>query len=63
MAEVAFTVHPNWQGKGIGSFMLLKLIEIAKEEGISGFTAEVLAANRKSSMYFIEVATIVVPEI
>lgn len=47
MAEVAFTVHPDWQGKGLGHFMLMKLIDVAKEKGISGFTAEVLAANRK----------------
>lgn len=47
MAEVAFTVHPGWQGKGIGIFMLKKLIDVAKEKGISGFTAEVLAVNRK----------------
>lgn len=47
MAEVAFTVHPDWQGSGIGSFMLQKLAEIAKQKGISGFTAEVLAVNRK----------------
>ncbi len=47
MAEVAFTVHPDWQNKGIGSFIFQKLISVAKEKGISGFTAEVLAQNRK----------------
>ncbi len=47
MAEVAFIVHPDWQKKGIGVFMLKKLIDVAKEKGISGFNAEVLAANRK----------------
>lgn len=47
MAEAAFVVNANWQRKGIGSFMLRKLIDVAKEKGISGFTAEVLAANRK----------------
>ncbi|MBN1290524.1 MAG: GNAT family N-acetyltransferase [Candidatus Latescibacteria bacterium] len=46
-AEVAFTVHPEWQGTGIGSFMLQKLVEVAKQKGITGFTAEVLAVNRK----------------
>ncbi|MCD6308142.1 MAG: GNAT family N-acetyltransferase [Candidatus Latescibacteria bacterium] len=52
MAEVAFTVVPEWQGKGIGYFMLGKLIEVAKSKGISGFTAEVLASNRKMLSVF-----------
>jgi acyl-CoA hydrolase/GNAT superfamily N-acetyltransferase len=52
MAEVAFEVHPDWQGEGLGSFMLGKLIEVAKEKGISGFTAEVLAVNRKMLSVF-----------
>ena len=47
MAEVAFTVHPDWQRKGLGTVMLKKLIEIAQEKGIRGFTAEVLTVNRK----------------
>ncbi|MCE5249740.1 GNAT family N-acetyltransferase [bacterium] len=47
MAEVAFTVHPEWQNTGMGGFMLSKLIEVAKEKKISGFTAEVLAGNRR----------------
>jgi acyl-CoA hydrolase/GNAT superfamily N-acetyltransferase len=46
MAEAAFVVHPEWQGKGIGSFMFKTLCGVAQEKGISGFTAEVLASNR-----------------
>jgi acyl-CoA hydrolase/GNAT superfamily N-acetyltransferase len=46
MAEVAFVVRDNWQGKGIGSFLLSCLIGIAKRHGIRGFTAEVLLENR-----------------
>lgn len=52
MAEVAFIVHPEFQGKGLGHFLLMKLIEVAKEKSISGFTAEVLAANRKMLSVF-----------
>ena len=52
MAEVAFVVHPEWQKKGIGTFMLKKLVKIAEEKGISGFTAEVLAVNRKMMNVF-----------
>jgi len=52
MAEVAFIVHPDWQNQGIGTFMLNKLIETAKDRGIRGFTAEVLASNRKMLSVF-----------
>jgi acyl-CoA hydrolase/GNAT superfamily N-acetyltransferase len=46
-AEVAFTVLPEWQGGGLGTYLLARLIEVADQKGISGFTAEVLAGNRK----------------
>ncbi len=45
-AEVDFAVASDWQGKGIGTFLLHYLCEIAKTKGITGFMAFVLAANR-----------------
>ncbi|MBN2185806.1 MAG: GNAT family N-acetyltransferase [Candidatus Krumholzibacteriota bacterium] len=47
VAEVAFVVRDDWQRHGIGSFLMRKLVEIAKERGLDGFKAEVLAQNRK----------------
>jgi len=45
-ADVAFVVDEIYQGKGIATYMLLFLIEIAKENGIKGFKADVLASNK-----------------
>jgi RimJ/RimL family protein N-acetyltransferase len=51
-AEVAFVIRDGWQNKSIGSFMFRHLIAIAKRNGISGFTAEVLRDNRRMQSIF-----------
>jgi GNAT superfamily N-acetyltransferase len=45
-AEVAFVVRDDWQNRGIGSFIMKHLATIAKRNGISGFTAEVMRDNK-----------------
>lgn len=52
LAEVAFTVHDRWQNRGIGTFLFNYLASIAKRNGIRGFTAEVLRANRPMHRVF-----------
>jgi acyl-CoA hydrolase len=44
-AEAAFMVAEEFQGRGIGSFLLNYLIELARERGVEGFRLEVLSTN------------------
>jgi acetyl coenzyme A synthetase (ADP forming)-like protein len=46
-AQVAFTVEDALQGQGVGTRLLERLAEIARERGISVFEAEVLGHNRR----------------
>jgi RimJ/RimL family protein N-acetyltransferase len=46
LAEVAVAVADSWQGRGVGTALLGRLAERARAEGVSRFTAEVLAENR-----------------
>jgi len=45
-ADTAFVVDEKYQGRGIASFLLDILISCAQEQGIKGFTADVLADNK-----------------
>ncbi len=51
-AEVAFVVRDEWQNKGLGTFVFRHLVNIAKANGISGFTAEVLRNNNRMQAIF-----------
>ena len=45
-ADTAFVVDEMYQGRGIASFLFDKLIRVGREEGVGGFTADVLADNK-----------------
>ncbi|MBS3734566.1 MAG: GNAT family N-acetyltransferase [Phycisphaerae bacterium] len=45
-AEVAFIVQDEWQQKGMGSFLLDYLAQIARQRGVRKFYAKVLPENR-----------------
>ncbi len=47
MAEFAVIVQDSWQNRGIGTFLLEYLVQIAKKRGIRGFTAEVMTDNTR----------------
>jgi L-amino acid N-acyltransferase YncA len=46
MAEVAFSISPDFQGKGLGRLLLAKLAEAARESGIAGLIAVTIPANQ-----------------
>ncbi len=44
-AEVAFTVEEDYQGQGMATVLIQHLTAIARQKGVSRFTAEVLYQN------------------
>ncbi|RMD85266.1 MAG: GNAT family N-acetyltransferase [Candidatus Dadabacteria bacterium] len=53
-AEVAFTVHDEYQGRGIGKYMVELIGSIAKKEGITKLKAVVLDENIRMKQIFKE---------
>ena len=45
-AEFAIVIADSWQGRGIGSRLLAKLIEVARRRGLKRLYGDVLAMNR-----------------
>ncbi len=43
--DVAFVVDEKYHGLGVGTYLYLMLVRLAKERGLKGFTAEVLETN------------------
>jgi GNAT superfamily N-acetyltransferase len=46
-AEAAVAVIDDWQRKGLGTILLLRLVAAARERGIDRFAGEALAANQQ----------------
>jgi acetyltransferase len=45
-AEYALLISDQWQGQGIGTELLRRLIQVGRDEGLSRITAEILPDNR-----------------
>jgi RimJ/RimL family protein N-acetyltransferase len=45
-AEVAFTIVKDYQGLGVASMLMRRLVSIARERGLTRLEAEILGGNR-----------------
>ncbi len=52
LAEIAFSVEKNWQGRGLSSIVIKKLTEAAKKNGIKGLTAYTSKGNTRMVKLF-----------
>ena len=47
LADIAFVVRDEWQGKGVGTRLMQRMVEIGRARGLAGFTATVHSTNAK----------------
>jgi RimJ/RimL family protein N-acetyltransferase len=52
LADVAYMVDPEWQGRGLGHLLHQRTLEYALDHGVRGFTADVLIENRAMMAVF-----------
>jgi acyl-CoA synthetase (NDP forming)/GNAT superfamily N-acetyltransferase len=52
LAEVAFNIEDDYQGRGVGSVFLEHIAAAARERGVARFVADVLPTNRKMLRVF-----------
>jgi RimJ/RimL family protein N-acetyltransferase len=45
LADVGYMVDPAWQGTGLGSALHARMVEYARDRGVRGFRADVIATN------------------
>lgn len=46
LADVAFVVRDDWQGRGVGTALMRRLAVVARARGLAGFEADVLSRNQ-----------------
>ncbi len=46
LADIAFVIVDDWQGKGLGSALMRRMVDIASSRGLRGFTADVMTVNK-----------------
>ena len=52
LVEVALVVRDEWQGRGVGTALFVRLIHLARAQGVRAFTAQVLASNGRMLKLF-----------
>lgn len=55
-AETACVVTDAWQGRGVGTMLLARLVEVARRSGVRRFVAETLLSNTRMLRLLSELA-------